>query len=140
MQLEMPRVQCLTFLGHCMWLTHSGLGLTLCRRAAGVLLTAAAGPTPRATFAFLIGAQALFGFGCGGEFPVAASSAAERAESEAHLKGLRGRTTAAHVLHAGARSLTDWAFLQHELRSTCAYTAVSCTPRVSCISCRAHTK
>lgn len=62
-------------------------------RAAGALLTAAAGPTPRAVFAFLIGAQALFGFGCGGEFPVAAASASERAESEAHLKGLRGRTT-----------------------------------------------
>ena len=44
-------------------------------------------------FAFLIGAQALFGFGCGGEFPVAAASASERAESEEHLKGLRGRTT-----------------------------------------------
>ncbi|KAK9839247.1 hypothetical protein WJX81_004005 [Elliptochloris bilobata] len=60
---------------------------------AGALLTAAAGPSPRATFAFLIGAQALFGFGCGGEFPVAAASASERAESEAHLRGLRGRTT-----------------------------------------------
>ena len=67
--------------------------LTLYCCAAGALLTAAAGPTPRATFAFLIGAQALFGFGCGGEFPVAAASASERAESEAHLKGLRGRTT-----------------------------------------------
>ena len=65
----------------------------MCRCAAGALLTAAAGPSPRATFAFLIGAQALFGFGCGGEFPVAAASASERAESEAHLKGLRGRTT-----------------------------------------------
>jgi len=58
-----------------------------------VLLTAAAGPSPRATFAFLIAAQALFGFGCGGEFPVAAASASEHAESSAHLKGLRGRTT-----------------------------------------------
>ena len=77
-----------------MWLmSWVGLGLTPGRCAAGVLLTAAAGPTPRATFAFFIGAQALFGFGCGGEFPVAASSAAERAESEAHVKGLRGRTT-----------------------------------------------
>ena len=61
--------------------------------AAGVLLTAAEGPTAHAVFAFVTAAQALFGFGCGGEFPVAAASAAERAESTDELKGLRGQTT-----------------------------------------------
>lgn len=61
--------------------------------AAGILLTAADGPSPHAVFAFITAAQALFGFGCGGEFPVAAASAAERAESTDELKGLRGQTT-----------------------------------------------
>jgi len=61
--------------------------------AAGVLLTAADGPSAHAVFAFVTAAQALFGFGCGGEFPVAAASAAERAESTDELKGLRGQTT-----------------------------------------------
>ncbi len=58
-----------------------------------MLLTAAEGPTAHAVFAFVTAAQALFGFGCGGEFPVAAASAAERAESTDELKGLRGQTT-----------------------------------------------
>lgn len=61
--------------------------------AAGILLTAADGPSAHAVFAFVTAAQALFGFGCGGEFPVAAASAAERAESTDELKGLRGQTT-----------------------------------------------
>jgi MFS family permease len=61
--------------------------------AAGILLTAADGPSARVVFAFLTGAQALFGFGCGGEFPVAAASASERAESDAKLRALRGQTT-----------------------------------------------
>jgi MFS family permease len=57
-------------------------------------LTAASGPTPRALFTFLIAAQAVFGFGVGGEFPVASSSASEKSEgspggSEA---GKRGET------------------------------------------------
>lgn len=60
--------------------------------AAGILLTVATGPTPRAIFLFLIVAQALFGFGVGGEFPVAAASAAERAESKLSLRALRGQT------------------------------------------------
>ena len=42
---------------------------------AGALMTAADGPSARVVFAFLTGAQALFGFGCGGEFPVAAACA-----------------------------------------------------------------
>ena len=58
-----------------------------------MLLTSADGPSPHAVFAFVTAAQALFGFGCGGEFPVAAASAAERAESTDELKGLRGQTT-----------------------------------------------
>jgi len=61
--------------------------------AAGVLLTAADGPSAHAVFAFLTAAQALFGFGCGGEFPVAAASASERAESSEKLRSLRGQTT-----------------------------------------------
>ena len=61
--------------------------------AAGVLLTSADGPSAHSVFTFLTAAQALFGFGCGGEFPVAAASAAERAESTDELKGLRGQTT-----------------------------------------------
>ncbi|BDA46848.1 Glycerophosphoinositol permease 1 [Coccomyxa sp. Obi] len=60
---------------------------------AGVLLTSADGPSAFAVFAFLTAAQALFGFGCGGEFPVAAASASERAESSEKLRSLRGQTT-----------------------------------------------
>ena len=80
--------------------------------AAGVLLTAADGPSPHAVFAFLTAAQALFGFGCGGEFPVAAASAAERAESTDELKGLRGQTT---VLVFSMQVIVGRAFL-HVLR------------------------
>jgi MFS family permease len=61
--------------------------------AAGVLLTAADGPSAHTVFAFLTAAQALFGFGCGGEFPVAAASASERAESSDKLRSKRGQTT-----------------------------------------------
>eukprot|EP00884_Botryococcus_braunii_P005563 jgi/Botrbrau1/15007/Bobra.0018s0106.1 len=46
----------------------------------GILLTAASGPSPRALFTFLIAAQSVFGFGVGGEFPVASSSASETSE------------------------------------------------------------
>ncbi|KAK9919115.1 hypothetical protein WJX75_009501 [Coccomyxa subellipsoidea] len=60
---------------------------------AGVLLTAADGPSAHTVFAFLTAAQALFGFGCGGEFPVAAASASERAESSDKLRSKRGQTT-----------------------------------------------
>ena len=72
--------------------SHSHLSFRLIT-AAGVLLTSADGPSAHAVFAFVTAAQALFGFGCGGEFPVAAASAAERAESTEALKGLRGQTT-----------------------------------------------
>lgn len=61
--------------------------------AAGILLAAADGTSAHAVFAFLTAAQALFGFGCGGEFPVAAASASERAESDEKLRNLRGQTT-----------------------------------------------
>ena len=60
--------------------------------AGAVLLTVATGPSPHSLFLFLIVAQTVFGFGVGGEFPVAASSASERAESSEKLKSLRGQT------------------------------------------------
>lgn len=50
------------------------------RPTGGILLTSAAGSSPRALFTFLIAAQAVFGFGVGGEFPVASSSASEKTE------------------------------------------------------------
>ncbi|KAK9807684.1 hypothetical protein WJX72_006095 [[Myrmecia] bisecta] len=58
----------------------------------GILLTVAQGPSQHAVFLFLIVAQTVFGFGVGGEFPVAASSASERAEGSEKLKSRRGQT------------------------------------------------
>ena len=48
--------------------------------AGGILLTVSTGNSPHAAVLMLIIVQAVFGFGVGGEFPVAASSASERAE------------------------------------------------------------
>ena len=48
--------------------------------AGGILLTVSTGNSPHAAVLMLIIVQAIFGFGVGGEFPVAASSASERAE------------------------------------------------------------
>eukprot|EP00891_Asterochloris_glomerata_P008306 jgi/Astpho2/8306/e_gw1.00122.31.1_t len=58
----------------------------------GILLTVSTGPNARSLFLMLIIAQTIFGFGVGGEFPVAASSASERAEGSTKLQKLRGQT------------------------------------------------
>ncbi|KAK9867868.1 hypothetical protein WJX84_003938 [Apatococcus fuscideae] len=63
---------------------------TACFMATGgILLTVSTGSSPHATVLMIIIVQAIFGFGVGGEFPVAASSASERAE---HSKLHRGKT------------------------------------------------
>ena len=64
----------------------------ICRIAGAVLLTVATGPSPQRLFLFVIIVQAFFGVAVGGEFPVAAASAAERAESDEQLRAKRGRT------------------------------------------------
>ena len=61
--------------------------------AAGVLLTAADGPSPHAVFASSQQHRRSLALAVEGSFPVAAASAAERAESTDELKGLRGQTT-----------------------------------------------
>lgn len=60
--------------------------------AGAILLTIATAPNPRGIFIFLIAVQAFFGMAVGGEFPVAASSAAERAEASEKLRTKRGQT------------------------------------------------
>ncbi|KAK9856439.1 hypothetical protein WJX84_007586 [Apatococcus fuscideae] len=53
----------------------------------GILLTVSAGTSPHSVVLMLIIVQAIFGFGVGGEFPVAASAASERAEETKAKRG-----------------------------------------------------
>lgn len=58
----------------------------------GILILASAGPTPSSLFLMYTTCQVIFGFGVGGEYPIASSSASERAEADAHLQFKRGET------------------------------------------------
>ncbi|KAK9796270.1 hypothetical protein WJX73_010488 [Symbiochloris irregularis] len=70
----------------------SSIGLASAMFVGAILLTVATAPNPRGIFIFLIAVQAFFGMAVGGEFPVAASSAAERAEASEKLRTKRGQT------------------------------------------------
>ncbi|KAG2425952.1 hypothetical protein HXX76_013325 [Chlamydomonas incerta] len=58
----------------------------------GILIVASDGPTDRALFAMFTAVQFIFGIGVGGEYPVASTSANERAESSSALSKRRGET------------------------------------------------
>jgi MFS family permease len=59
----------------------------------GILMSASVpGGSPNAVFTMFTVSQALFGVGVGGEYPVASTSANERAENTKHLKNRRGET------------------------------------------------
>ncbi|KAG2435777.1 hypothetical protein HXX76_006973 [Chlamydomonas incerta] len=57
-----------------------------------ILIVASSGPTERALWAMFTAVQFIFGIGVGGEYPVASTSANERAESTAALQKKRGET------------------------------------------------
>eukprot|EP00884_Botryococcus_braunii_P017221 jgi/Botrbrau1/4182/Bobra.0192s0042.1 len=58
--------------------------------AGGVILTASGGPSLLVwAWLFTVG-QAIFGYGVGGEYPLASSSAAERAEASKEMRNRRG--------------------------------------------------
>jgi len=57
----------------------------------GILLCSAAGSATAFLIVFLLGLF-IFGFGVGGEYPMASSSAAERAESDPEMRKRRGET------------------------------------------------
>eukprot|EP00898_Chlorokybus_atmophyticus_P004917 jgi/Chlat1/5426/Chrsp35S05231 len=56
------------------------------------LMTGAAGRSTSGLFIMFLVAQIWFGFGVGGEYPIASSSAAERAEADSRLVQRRGET------------------------------------------------
>ena len=58
----------------------------------GILMAASYGTTPAKLFAMFTAVQFLFGIGVGGEYPVASTSANERAESTKTLSKKRGET------------------------------------------------
>ncbi|KAK2078160.1 hypothetical protein QBZ16_004028 [Prototheca wickerhamii] len=58
----------------------------------GILITASSGSNENNLFIMFTVVQALFGVGVGGEYPVASTSANERAEENAHLQNKRGET------------------------------------------------
>ncbi|KAK9814173.1 hypothetical protein WJX72_001627 [[Myrmecia] bisecta] len=58
----------------------------------GILLTASKSNTDKGVFVMYVICQAIFGFGVGGEYPIAASSAAERAQSQKAMVHRRGET------------------------------------------------
>jgi MFS family permease len=57
-----------------------------------ILILASSGPTLEGQFIMFNVAQSVFGFGVGGEYPIASASAAERAEAQATLLEHRGQT------------------------------------------------
>ncbi|KAG2451250.1 hypothetical protein HYH02_003857 [Chlamydomonas schloesseri] len=57
-----------------------------------ILIISSAGPTEKALWAMFTAVQFIFGIGVGGEYPVASTSANERAESSAALQKRRGET------------------------------------------------
>ncbi len=67
--------------------------------AVGILMAASSGSDAGQIFAMFTACQFLFGVGVGGEYPVASTSANERAENTKHLQKRRGETV---VVRAGA--------------------------------------
>jgi MFS family permease len=63
-----------------------------CTCAGAILIIASSGNTDRALWAMFTAVQFIFGIGVGGEYPVASSSANERAEASALLSKRRGET------------------------------------------------
>lgn len=58
----------------------------------GILILASAGNSPHGIFMMYTTCQVIFGYGVGGEYPIASSSAAERAEADRQLQFKRGET------------------------------------------------
>lgn len=71
----------------------------------GILLTSAAGSAQAFLTVFLIG-LALYGLGVGGEYPLASSSAAERAEGDPKMRNRRGEVV---VLTFTQQGWGNWA-------------------------------
>jgi MFS family permease len=62
-----------------------------------ILITASDGPTVNDQFIMFTIVQFIFGVGVGGEYPVASTSANERAESSSRLQNRRGQTVVVAV-------------------------------------------
>lgn len=68
--------------GFTMVRVYAGPLMILCRCCPGaVLITVSNGPTLSALFTMFVTVQTIYGVGVGGEYPVASSSANERANS-----------------------------------------------------------
>ncbi|KAG2495268.1 hypothetical protein HYH03_006541 [Edaphochlamys debaryana] len=76
-----------------------------------VLIIASSGPTDRALWAMFTAVQFIFGIGVGGEYPVASTSANERAESSAKLQKRRGETVVLVFSMQGVGNLVNTAVI-----------------------------
>lgn len=73
--------------------------------AVGILMAASSGSDAGDIFAMFTACQFLFGVGVGGEYPVASTSANERAENTKHLQKRRGETVVVSQNCGGCRSV-----------------------------------
>ncbi|CAK0783592.1 hypothetical protein CVIRNUC_006791 [Coccomyxa viridis] len=76
-----------------------------------VLLTASDAPTINGLFLMFVIVQAIYGVGVGGEYPVASSSASERANSFKSLRNFRGRTVVLVFSNQGLGNLVNTAII-----------------------------
>ena len=72
----------------------------------GILLSSATGPAQTFLIVFLCG-LGIFGFGVGGEYPVASSSASERAEGDPEMRKRRGETVVMVFSNQGIGNLVN---------------------------------
>ena len=73
----------------------------------GILMTASSGSSTRSIFAMFTAMQFLFGVGVGGEYPVASTSANERAEATKQLSARRGETVVCVFSMQGVGNLAN---------------------------------
>jgi MFS family permease len=71
----------------------------------GILITASSGSDSGQQFLMFTIVQSLFGVGVGGEYPVASTSANERAENTKHLQNRRGETVVCVFSMQGGHAL-----------------------------------
>jgi MFS family permease len=76
-----------------------------------VLITVSNGPTLSGLFTMFVIVQTIYGIGVGGEYPVASSSANERANSYKSLRNKRGRTVVLVFSNQGLGNLTNTAII-----------------------------
>ena len=79
-----------------------------CRLSGCILLTFSPyARTPYGYFAYFMAAQTWYGFGVGGEYPLASASAAERANMDPELRNLRGQQVILVFSGQGMGNLTN---------------------------------